>query len=201
MRANNFRRIALGMVLSAAFIAGCGAPPSPAVRAFGDNRFWITLEDMEYVIGSTRERISVPKGFVTDFASIPKGLWSIGLSPHGQYSRAALIHDYLYWSQGCTRAQSDRLLVIAMKESNVGGFDEFVVYQGVDRGGEGAWNGNAKERKAGLPRVVPEAFLRPADPNVLWPAYRAMLAKQGVTDPLFQQGPSYCRFGNSTTVP
>jgi hypothetical protein len=84
-------------------IAGCQAPPSPTVRAFGDNKFWVTVEPMDYVIGSTNDRISVPKGFVTDFASIPQGLWSLGLSPHGQYSRAAVIHDYLYWSQGCTR--------------------------------------------------------------------------------------------------
>ena len=71
-------------------------PPSPAVRAFGDNKFWIVVEDMPYVIGSTTERIVVPKGFVTDFASIPQPLWALGLSPHGQYSRAAIVHDYLY---------------------------------------------------------------------------------------------------------
>ena len=68
-------------------------PPSPAVRAFGDNKFWIVIEDMAYVIGSTSDRIVVPKGFVTDFASIPQGLWFLGLSPHGQYSRAAVVHE------------------------------------------------------------------------------------------------------------
>ena len=113
-------------------------PPSPLVRAFGDNKFWIVVEEMVYVIGSTNERIVVPKGFVTDFASIPQALWALGLSPHGQYSRAAVIHDYLYWSQGCSRGQADRLLVIAMKESSVSGFDEFLVYRGVDMGGAGA---------------------------------------------------------------
>ena len=53
-------------------------PPSPLVRAFGDNKFWILVEDMVYVIGSTNERIVVPKGFVTDFASIPQPLWASG---------------------------------------------------------------------------------------------------------------------------
>jgi Protein of unknown function (DUF1353) len=176
-------------------------PPSPAVRAFGDNKFWITIEDMIYVIGSTNERIVVPKGFVTDFASLPQPLWSLGLSPYGQYSRAAVVHDYLYWSQGCTRAQSDRLLVIAMKESNVSGFDETLVYQGVDKGGAGPWNANAAERNAGLPRIVPESYLRPADPNVNWPAYREMLVNQGVKDPPFEQNPTYCEYGNTTAVP
>lgn len=189
-------------LLFSAFAAGAQQiPPSPAVRAFGDNRFWITVEDMTYIIGKTNDRIVVPKGFVTDFASIPQALWSFGLSPHGQYSRAAVVHDYLYWAQGCTRAQSDRLLVIAMKESSVSGFDEFLVYRGVDLGGNGPWNSNAAERKQELPRVVPETYLRPADPNVTWPAYREMLVKQGVKDPSFEQSPVYCAYGNSTTVP
>ena len=176
-------------------------PPSPAVRAFGDSKFWITVEDMTYVIGSTTDRITVPKGFVTDFASIPKPLWSLGLSPYGQYSRAAVIHDYLYWTQGCTRAQSDRLLVIAMKESSVSSFDEFVVYEGVDKGGAVAWTANGMERDAGLPRIVPAPYLRPADPNVNWPTYREMLVSQGVKDPPFEQNPAYCAYGNTTTVP
>lgn len=191
----------LGLALVASALVACQAPPSPAIRAFGDNKFWITLEPMEYVIGNTQEKIVVPKGFVTDFASIPKGLWSLGLSPHGQYSRAAVVHDYLYWSQGCTPEQADRLMVIAMKESNVGKFDELVVYQGVNIGGGGAWSGNTKERQADLPRIVPGKYQRPADPNVDWPTYRAMLVKEGIKDPPFAQNPSYCLYGNSTKVP
>lgn len=176
-------------------------PPSPAVRAFGDSKFWITVEDMIYQIGSTNERIVVPKGFVTDFASIPQTLWSLGLSPYGRYSRAAVVHDYLYWSQGCTRDQSDRLLVLAMKESDVSGFDEFLVYQGVSIGGEEPWYANYVEKEAGSPRIVPENYLRPADPNIEWPAYREMLVRQGVKDPQFLQNPSYCTYGNTTSVP
>jgi hypothetical protein len=191
----------IALVCAATVSWGQQIPPSPAVRAFGDNQFWITVEDMIYVIGSTSDRIVVPKGFVTDFASIPQGLWSLGLGPHGQYSRAAVVHDYLYWSQGCTQAQSDRLLVIAMKESRVSAFDEFLVYQGVDKGGSGPWNANAVERDAGLPRIVPETRLRPADPNITWPAYREMLVKEGVRDPLFEQSPLYCTYGDTTTVP
>lgn len=191
----------LTLVACAAFVAGCQIPPSPALRAFGDNKFWIAVEDMPYVIGSTNQQIVVPKGFVTDLASIPQPLWSLGLAPQGRYSRAAIVHDYLYWSQGCRRDQADRLLVIAMKESKVCGLNEVLVYEGVDKGGSGAWSDNASERKAGLPRVIPEKYLRPADPNVDWPTYRAMLVKEGVKDPPFEQNPSYCVYGDSTKVP
>lgn len=182
-------------------LAGCQAPPVPTVRPFGDSQAWITVENVEYIIGSTTERIIVPKGFVTDFASIPQGLWSFGLSPHGQYSRAALIHDYLYWSQGCSRPQSDNLLLIAMKESEVGNFDEFAIYQGVKLGGSGAWRKNAKERERGLPRIVPEQYIRPANPNVNWSDYREWLVKMGVKDPVFPTNPPYCAIGDSTIVP
>lgn len=128
--------LVLALALAAPLLCAQQTPPSPAVRAFGDSKFWIVVEDMTYVIGRTSDRIVVPKGFVTDFASIPQLFWTLGLSPYGQYSRAAIVHDYLYWTQGCTREQADNLLVIAMKESNVGGFDEFVVHRGVaDWGG------------------------------------------------------------------
>jgi hypothetical protein len=146
--------------LCAALVAGCQAPPSPAVRAFGDNRFWITVEDMVYVIGSTQDRIVVPKGFVTDFASIPQGLWSLGLGPQGRYSRAAVVHDYLYWSQGCTRAQADRLMVIAMKESRVGKFD-VARQRAISRGrapAHRAQHGVARAIAAGAVRLSVETF-------------------------------------------
>ena len=88
-----------------------------------------------------------------------------------------------------------------MKESSVSRFDEALVYQGVDMGGSGPWNANSVERNAGSPRIVPEGYLRPADPNINWPAYREMLVNQGVKDPPFEQNPTYCTYGNTTTVP
>ncbi|HEX8593859.1 MAG TPA: DUF1353 domain-containing protein [Pseudomonas sp.] len=190
--------IVFGLLAS---ISGCQAPPPPDVRPFGDAQFWMTTQPVVYSIGSTADRIVIPRGFVTDFASIPKPLWTLGLTPYGQYSRAALIHDYLYWAQGCSRAQSDRLLLIAMKESKVGGFDEFAVYNGVHLGGTHSWQGNAKERASGLPRVIPRKYLRPDDPNMGWPAYRAFLVKEGVLDPVFEKNAAYCRYGDSTDVP
>ena len=189
------------LVILCLILASCAAPPSPSLRTFGDQRAWILLEDMDYVIGRTDTPIVVPRGFVTDFASIPQAFWSLGLTPHGKYGRAAIVHDYLYWSQGCTRDQADRLMVIAMKESNVGWFDENAIYLGVHNGGKSAWEGNAKERLAGLPRIVPESYLRPEDPNMNWPEYRKILVANQVKDPPFAENPPYCKYGNSKEVP
>lgn len=176
-------------------------PPSPLLIPFGDSQDWIVAEDMTYVIGSTSERIVVPRGFVTDFASIPEGLTPFGLTAHGQYSRAAIVHDYLYWSQGCTRSQADRLMVIAMKESGTGTVNENLIYRGVDLGGQGAWDANTRQRARNLPRVVPAEYIPPGDPNVSWPRYREMLVKNRVRDPAFVRKPSYCVYGDTTRVP
>ncbi len=44
--------------------------------------------------------IEPPDGMTTDFASIPKALWSIfpptGDGVHAEYGKSAVIHDYLY---------------------------------------------------------------------------------------------------------
>lgn len=41
---------------------------------------------------------SIPAGFVTEGASIPRGLWSLVGSPFtGNYIEGAIIHDYRYW--------------------------------------------------------------------------------------------------------
>lgn len=60
--------------------------------------------------------ITVPAGFETDFASIPK--WAddwFGLNPNGKYAKAAVIHDWLYtnpiaFSRILTRARRQGLL-------------------------------------------------------------------------------------------
>lgn len=45
----------------------------------------------------------VPKGFVTDLASVPQILWSFGLSPSGPWIYAAVIHDWLCEYKGYIR--------------------------------------------------------------------------------------------------
>src|SRR5256885_9984018 len=54
----------------------------------------------------TLEPVEVPKGFVTDLASVPRIFWSY-LRPDGNYAYAAIIHDYLYWVQSRAREAAD----------------------------------------------------------------------------------------------
>jgi len=172
----------------------------PVLQPFADNKQWMLVRDINYHVGQSSQTIVVPSGFVTDFASIPTVFASFGLGPNGLYSKAAIVHDYLYWSQGCTRQQSDNLLMIAMKESLVGTVNRDLIYEGVRAGGQSAWDGNSRERAAGMPRIIPDSAREWGD-NVLWAAYQVTLKGQGVTDPAFPANPDYCKLGDSTDVP
>lgn len=46
---------------------------------------------------------TVPKGFVTDLASVPSVFWSV-LRPDGEYAYAAILHDYLLGTAVVQRA-------------------------------------------------------------------------------------------------
>ena len=174
--------------------------PPPVVKPFADSRDWMLVEPVEYSIGNSGVTIVVPKGFVTDFASIPQPLWSFGLSPYGRFSKAAIVHDYLYWKQDCTREQADNLLLIAMKESGVSSSQQSEIYLGVRAGGESAWESNRRDRDAGLIKIIPGDRLNfPYEIN--WPEYRKQLLDLGVKEPSTTEMPSYCSFGDSTDVP
>ena len=195
-----------GRALLALWLASAGAVhgqqpiDAPILKPFADNRQWLLVEDVRYTVGQTTTTIVVPSGFVTDFASIPQPFWGTGLSPNGTYSKAAIVHDYLYWTQGCTRKQADNILLIAMKESEVDTTTRAAIYEGVRFGGDSAWESNAAERARGLPRIIPDSDLE-FGPTILWRDYRALLAQRGVADPALELAPAYCAIGDTTDVP
>lgn len=59
--------------------------------------------------------IEVPKGFVTDLATIPRIFWSFDSPFDGKYMSSAILHDYLYaCSLAHNRQEADRILYSAM---------------------------------------------------------------------------------------
>ena len=59
--------------------------------------------------------INVPKGFITDLATIPRIFWSFDSPFNGKYMSSAILHDYLYaCSPTYTRREADRILYSAM---------------------------------------------------------------------------------------
>ena len=74
-----------------------------------------------FVQASKLSKTTVPKGFVTDLASIPPILYSY-LRPDGPYAYAAIIHDYLYWEQKGLIGEANDILRAAMEDLKVDWF-------------------------------------------------------------------------------
>ena len=84
------------------------------VSPLPDGRNWKVVEEFYYYLDDEYgERITVPKGFITDFASIPPIFWSI-LPSIGKYTKASVIHDYLYQTREKSRKESDDIFYDGM---------------------------------------------------------------------------------------
>jgi hypothetical protein len=104
---------------------------------------WMLKNDFIYYDGG--QKIEIKAGFVHDLASVPRIL-NIFFRKHGNHSKAAIVHDYLYENQGLvsqfkryTRAQSDEIFYQAMLECGVNKFKAWLMWAGVRSGGYFAW--------------------------------------------------------------
>ncbi|MCK5602323.1 DUF1353 domain-containing protein [Candidatus Pacearchaeota archaeon] len=74
--------------------------------------------------------IVIPKGFITDGASIPRIFWPV-FPPFGQYFNAAVEHDYLYSITYQTRKEGDKIFLEQMKNDGVKWFTRKMIYRAV----------------------------------------------------------------------
>lgn len=108
-----------------------------------DRRTYKLLDDL--VLADDDERtITVPAGFVTDFASI-KVLHNAFLfvlfalvSGYGNY--AATVHDWLYEHGSLTRKEADAVLYRALRAEGVARWRAWLMWAGVRIGGAKQYN-------------------------------------------------------------
>ena len=74
----------------------------PTLISFADMDYWYLAAPLRWQQPGNQGTITVPKGFATDFASIPRVFWS-WLPPIGRYGVPAIVHDWHYWNQSTTR--------------------------------------------------------------------------------------------------
>lgn len=55
---------------------------------------WFELSE-ECEVAYDNNILIIPKGYRTDFASVPRLLWSV-VPPHGRMSNASVVHDFVY---------------------------------------------------------------------------------------------------------
>jgi hypothetical protein len=113
--------------------------------------------------------ITTPKGFETDFASIPSPL-TIILPKWSVYGPAAIIHDWLYWTQSVSRKDADNVLLEAMRDLRVNLVKQTMIYIGVRAFGWWAWWENKRLKDRGVSRMRPPNATWPSSPN--WHRFR-----------------------------
>lgn len=117
----------------------------------GDRKRWLLKEDLTYIDATVGRTYTASRGFITDFASIPRPLWA-WLPPAGEYAPAAVIHDWLYWwgkddkGEPVTRALADAVFRRAMADLGVGSLRRKLMWLGVRVGGWKAWASYREER-------------------------------------------------------
>jgi hypothetical protein len=113
-------------------------------RAAGNGE-WVLLSDFQakvFMADGDEEWITVPKGFVTDLASVPRlplMHWFFG----GRARRSAVLHDYLYVERR-QRSFADEVFFVSMRNEE-GPLVRFAMYMGVRLGGWTAYVNKQKE--------------------------------------------------------
>lgn len=103
-----------------------------------------TIGELVY-IAQNGERLVVPSGFLTDYASIPSIFWNIpGFDPEGPAKFPAVLHDWLYSLRGAAphhkdRPQCDALFLEAMQSVGVGWLHRRIIWAAVRLCG-GLWS-------------------------------------------------------------
>jgi hypothetical protein len=131
---------------------------------------WALSKPLSFTSDIGPTTITVPPGVVTDLASIPRWAWVL-LPPDGPWVKAAIIHDFLYATEGdgrawnrdpsispvrvFTRAESDAILLEAMVNRHVSWFQRTVIYLAVRIGGCLGWGRVRHAEKVKKKRKVP----------------------------------------------
>ena len=111
------------------------------VSPMPDGRRWKLHIPFKYHVGSkySKNVITIPKGFITDFASVPWMLWS-WLPSWGKYGKAAVVHDYLYQHHQVSRGMSDLIFYEAMLVGDTRKWKARLMYFGVRLFGWLVWH-------------------------------------------------------------
>lgn len=114
-----------------------------------DGNRWCLLREFTYHLGRDDSgiTITVPRGFITDFASTPRFVWSL-FPPWGKHGKAAVLHDWLYAHRLLSRAMADAAFLEAMGVLGVSRFKRWTIYSAVRLFGWLAYGKGNADRKS-----------------------------------------------------
>ena len=106
---------------------------TPLKEADIGRRCWRIEQPLEVMIvgidhlALTQQRVTVPAGFVSDFASVPRlPLAYLLFGDHAH--QAGVLHDYIYRQRLFPRAICDRIFLAAMKGESVAWWRRWPMY-------------------------------------------------------------------------
>ncbi len=128
-----------------------------------DSNKWRVIEEFDYRIGADKSplMVRVYAGFITDFASIPRGMWNVFPPVGGEYDKAAVVHDMLYQDPRVVnlldnsripidKAKADGIFLEAMTVLGVSKWKRTTIYLAVKFGGSKAWNAHRAQDMVGV---------------------------------------------------
>lgn len=106
-------------------------------------KLWINRSKFTYDVGykGSGDTITVPAGFITDFASVPRVFWSV-FPRWGKYGNASVVHDYLYFTKDRSRKEADYIFYEGMIVSNTNKIVAKIMYYAVRFFGQKAYRDN-----------------------------------------------------------
>jgi len=113
---------------------------TPLIVEMLANENFKIMEEFSFYVGDidNNEIIAVPRGFITDLATVPKIFWFF-LPPTGEYGKAAVLHDYLYANAIESKLYADNIFLEAMKVLGVGKIKRTIMYYAVRLFGNGTY--------------------------------------------------------------
>jgi hypothetical protein len=97
---------------------------------------WLLMEELRYK--GNKDEFCVDAQFTTDFASVPRIFWNL-IPPVGKYSKAAVIHDWLYVNKTVSRKDADGIFRRIMRENGVPKWKRYVMWAAVRAFGWIVW--------------------------------------------------------------
>lgn len=110
----------------------------------------LQLEEALTYYAADGRAFTIPAGFRTDLASVPRilpGLFRLLFRSELHTARAAVLHDFLYASGAVTRREADALFYEALRATHEGTVGAWAMWLGVRAGGWFAWRGHRRAAK------------------------------------------------------
>lgn len=123
--------------LSCLFLAGCAMHPvieipfQPCLIPFKNDRFMLCEN---FIVRIDGKIITIPKGFITDLASIPRIFWAIDAPNDTESIAPAILHDYMYSADSnfsYTRRDTDIIFYYALLANGANTFTAYRYWLGV----------------------------------------------------------------------